>query len=70
MNRDPIINDMDAIFVRARRAMPATDLLLRHCLTLGRPERARRPARIRLEEALGPELARRLLASLTAGGHR
>lgn len=70
MRRDPITNDMDAIFVRVPRAMSAADLLLRHCLTLGRAGRGRRPAKIRLEEALGPELARRLLASLTAGGRR
>ena len=44
----------------------ASDILLRHCLALFGPRGERRaPARVRLEEALGPELARRLLSSLT-----
>lgn len=38
--------------------------LLRDCLALGRPTSGRRPAKVRLEEALGPELTRKLLASL------
>jgi hypothetical protein len=41
--------------------------LLRDCLALGNPERRRPPAKLRLEEALGPELTRRLLRSLSAG---
>jgi hypothetical protein len=41
------------------------DLLVRHCLSLEDLARTRRPAKVRLEEALGPELARRLLSSLT-----
>jgi hypothetical protein len=45
------------------RAVP--DLLVRHCLSLDNLARTRRPAKVRLEEALGPELARRLLSSLT-----
>jgi hypothetical protein len=45
------------------RAVP--DLLVRHCLSLEDLARTRRPAKVRLEEALGPELARRLLRSLT-----
>ena len=45
----------------------APDLLVRHCLSLDELVRPRRPARLRLEEALGPELARRLLAPLTVG---
>lgn len=45
------------------------DLLLRHCLAFdGQPQRV--PARVRLEEALGPELARRLVTSLTAADRR
>ena len=44
--------------LRAREA--GTSLLLRHCLSLGTAEN-RVPARIRLEEAIGPELARRLV---------
>ena len=46
-----------------------TSLLLRHCLSLGTAE-DRVPARVRLEEAIGPELARRLVASLTARSRR
>ena len=38
--------------------------LLRDCLALGRPASRRRPAKVRLEEALGPELTRTLLESL------
>lgn len=45
----------------------ASDLhLLRDCLALGKPTRRRPPAKVRLEEALGPELTRRLLRSLSA----
>ena len=40
--------------------------LLRDCLALGKPEHRRPPAKVRLEEALGPELARKLLSSLAA----
>ncbi len=44
----------------------ANDLhLLRDCLALGKPEDRRPPAKVRLEEALGPELARKLLCSLS-----
>ena len=49
-----------------RSNMPVEQLLL-HCLALGSPASPREPARERLEEALGPELARRLIATLTAG---
>jgi len=45
------------------------DLLLRHCLAFDeRPQRV--PARVRLDQALGPELARRLVTSLTAVDRR
>ena len=40
--------------------------LLRDCLALGKPAARRPPAKVRLEEALGPELARKLLTSLAA----
>ena len=40
--------------------------LLRDCLALGKPVDRRPPAKVRLEEALGPEFARRLLSSLAA----
>ena len=39
--------------------------VLRDCLALGRPGRRRPPAKVRLEEALGPELARKLVKSLS-----
>jgi len=46
---------------------PPAEQLLRDCLALGTPGLHRPPALARLEEALGPELTRRLLASLTVG---
>ncbi len=45
------------------------ELLLRHCLVLEQRPR-RLAARVRLEEALGAELARRLVSSLTAADRR
>ena len=45
-------------------------MLLRHCLALGDQGPKRPSVKARLEEALGPELARRLVMSLTAGGRR
>jgi len=51
---------------RARQR--ATNLLLRHCMSLGTAEH-RVSARIRLEDAIGRDLARRLVTSLTARGH-
>ena len=62
----PINENMDS----AVGQTPATDTrmsslhLLRDCLVLGRPTTRRRPAKVRLEEALGPELTRKLLESL------
>jgi hypothetical protein len=62
----PISQDMDS----AVGQTPSTDTrtsslhLLRDCLALGRPMSRRRPAKVRLEEALGPELTRKLLESL------
>ena len=62
----PIIQDMDS----AVGQTPTTDTrvsslhLLRDCLALARPTTRRRPAKVRLEEALGPELTRKLLESL------
>jgi hypothetical protein len=44
----------------------ARDLhLLLDCLALGKPDDRRPPAKVRLEEALGPDLTRKLLASLS-----
>jgi hypothetical protein len=65
-------SDMDATLQRQlqRRGRRAgTDLLLRHCQSLGTAEN-RIPARVRLEEAIGPELTRRLVTSLTARSRR
>ena len=56
-------NDME-MTLTFRRRQEATTRLLRHCLSLGTAEH-RVPARTRLDEAVGPDLARRLVASLT-----
>jgi hypothetical protein len=62
----PIIESMDS----AVGHTPTADTrmsslhLLRDCLALGRPVSRRPPAKVRLEEALGPELTRKLLESL------
>jgi hypothetical protein len=45
-------------------------LLLRHCFALAGGDDRRPPAKVRLEQAVGPELARRLLTSLTLSGRR
>jgi len=44
--------------------------LLRDCLALGQPELRRPPAQVRLEEAVGPEMAQKLLRSLGAAERR
>ena len=41
-----------------------TDLLLRHFRALGLAGERRLPVGVRLEQAIGPELARRLVSSL------
>ncbi len=61
--------DVDAIIAAKSRHVERTELLLRHCLSLG-TSAGRVPARIRLEQALGPDLASRLIASLTARSRR
>jgi hypothetical protein len=61
--------NVDAVTASKPMNRNRSDLLLRHCLALGAAER-RTPAKVRLEEALGPELTQRLLASLTAPGRR
>ncbi len=61
--------NMDATVSREAQRADATTLLLRHCLSIGSAEH-RVPARQRLDEALGPELARRLVASLLAHSRR
>ena len=70
MTREPITKGMDAVLVRPHRPEGAADMLLRHCLALGDRGPKRPSVKARLEEALGPELARRLVTSLTAGGRR
>jgi len=45
-------------------------LLLRHCLSLGASGEERPPAKLRLEQAIGPDLTRRLLKSLTNADRR
>ena len=69
MTRNPMKNDVETA-VTPSPAQHAPDLLLRHCLALGAAAEAKPSARIRLEEALGPELARRLLAALTPQSRR
>jgi hypothetical protein len=60
--------DMDAtIMLRDREA--GTSRLLRHCLATGLQE-PRVPARVRLDEAIGRDLARLLVTSLTARSTR
>jgi len=61
--------DMDATISRETRRAQGTALLLRHCLSVGTAEN-RVPARIRLDEAVGPELAHRLVTSLLAHSRR
>lgn len=66
----PISKNMESAVEPTPAGTSAHSLhLLRDCLALGRPNRRRAPAKVRLEEALGPELTRRLLRSLSAG-HR
>ena len=61
--------DVDAMISRETRECQGTTLLLRHCLAVGTAAH-RVPARVRLEQALGPELARRLTTSLLAHSRR
>jgi hypothetical protein len=63
---EPMKESVDAVTTSSpamNRVVP--DLLVRHCQALEDLARPRRPAKARLEEALGPELARKLLSSLT-----
>ena len=68
MTPKPISSGMDAMLVRMPRTELPDDLLLRHCLAISGTPPARPPVKVRLEAALGPELARRLVSSLTATG--
>jgi len=58
-----MIKDVDTITTRHAKQSAGTSLLLRHCLSLGTAEH-RVPARLRLDAAIGPELARRLVENL------
>ena len=69
MTQKPITSDMDAVLAQRPRTELAADVLLRHCLAIGgTPTTTRPPVKARLEEALGPELAQRLVSSLTSTG--
>jgi hypothetical protein len=62
----PIFKDMKSAVESRPADANARDLhLLLDCLALGRPEHRRPPAKVRLEEALGPDLTQRLLTSLS-----
>jgi hypothetical protein len=65
--RRPIPLNVDSAVDHEPTHTRASNLhLLRDCLALGKPAHRRPPAKVRLEEALGPELTRRLLRSLSA----
>jgi hypothetical protein len=65
-SRRPIFESMGSAVESTPADANARDLhLLRDCLALGKPNRRRAPAKVRLEEALGPELAHKLLTRLS-----
>ena len=65
MPSPPIFQSMKSAVQSRPADTNARDLhLLLDCLALGKPDN-RLPAKVRLEEALGPELTRKLLASLS-----
>ena len=67
LGRVPIRSCMGSAVDSSPAGTAARNLqLLRDCLALGRPGRRRPPAKVRLEEALGPELAQKLVKSLSA----
>ena len=67
--RPPINETMSSAVTRNAAEIRASDMhLLRDCLALGHPARRRPPAKVRLEEALGPDLARKLVRSLSERG--
>jgi hypothetical protein len=66
LGRRPIRKGMGSAVESTPAETTARNLqVLRDCLALGRPGRRRPPAKVRLEEALGPELAQRLVKSLS-----
>jgi len=72
--RDDLQPPRPPIFQSMRSAVESTPTeanarhlhVLRDCLALGKPDRRRAPAKVRLEEALGPELTEKLLARLSS----
>ena len=69
--RRPMKRSMESAVEQPPADTLARDLhLLRDCLAFGRPSYRRPPAKLRLEEALGPELTRKLLRSLSTGARR
>jgi hypothetical protein len=61
----PISRTMESAVEHPPADMRDRDLhVLRDCLALGKPGKRRAPAKVRLEAALGPEFAERLLRSL------
>ena len=66
----PMSKNMDTAVEQPPADTRARDLhLLRDCLAFGRPRR-RPPAKVRLDESLGPELTRKLLRNLSAAEQR
>ena len=66
-----ITRSMKSAVERKSTESNASDLhLLRDCLALGHPVRRRAPAKVRLEAELGPELAQKLVSSLSAAPRR
>ena len=66
-----ITRSMKSAVDRKSAESNASDLhLLRDCLALGHPARRRAPAKVRLEAELGPELAQKLVSSLSAAPRR
>ena len=66
VSRRPMPWNVDAVDHEKMDTRSSNLHLLRDCLALGKPVDRRPPAKVRLEEALGPELARRLVSSLAA----
>ena len=64
--RRPMPGSVEAVDHKPMDTRASNLHLLRDCLALGKPVEHRPPAKVRLEEALGPELAERLLSSLAA----
>ena len=62
----PIPWSVEAVDHKPMDTLASNLHLLRDCLALGKPVEHRLPAKVRLEEALGPELAQKLLRSLAA----